>query len=347
MKKILLMFICLLTFISVNAQDSEPGDSIAFVSRVDGNSDIYLLELESGDIQNLTDNEAKDDSPAWSPDGQQLAFVSDRDGFSNIYILNMDDQTLNQITYFDYPYWIYSLIWSPDMSKIAFIGESGLGAVYVVDIATGSILDLMEDWEEFGHETAAAWVMGSQQVSLTKVNQNNYFDTNIYLVDIAEKNIIDFLATGGHDSNYSESPNGQYSAFITNGFEHTPTQILYITGSPADDHIPLVEQLKYDVFSYVWSPDSQKMAVINGFQITDNKHIAIIDIETLTVTYVTERAEFKSITWSPDSNQIAFILEADGQDNLIAMSIDGTNRRVLQENVTLPAWRPNFNSQEN
>jgi TolB protein len=39
---------------------------------------------------NLTNNPARDDSPAWSPDGSRIAFTSDRDGNAEVYVMNAD-----------------------------------------------------------------------------------------------------------------------------------------------------------------------------------------------------------------------------------------------------------------
>jgi len=38
----------------------------------------------------LTNNQADDFQPAWSPDGSRLAFVSDREGNFEIYVMSAD-----------------------------------------------------------------------------------------------------------------------------------------------------------------------------------------------------------------------------------------------------------------
>jgi hypothetical protein len=54
------------------AEDSDPtwssgGDWLAFVSRRDGNDEIYLMNTEGGSVRQLTDGGAQNWTPAWQP----------------------------------------------------------------------------------------------------------------------------------------------------------------------------------------------------------------------------------------------------------------------------------------
>jgi len=57
---------------------SPDGRAIAFSALNGGLTDIYLYELASGRIRQLTNDPFADLQPVWSPDGQQLVFVTDR-----------------------------------------------------------------------------------------------------------------------------------------------------------------------------------------------------------------------------------------------------------------------------
>jgi len=61
---------------------SKDGKYLAYTSDQAGHLDIYVIPTAGGQAIRVTDNEADDAQPSWSPDGSKIAFVSarDRDG---------------------------------------------------------------------------------------------------------------------------------------------------------------------------------------------------------------------------------------------------------------------------
>jgi eukaryotic-like serine/threonine-protein kinase len=57
---------------------SPDGRTLALVRRVEGNSDIWTMNLERGGLQRITTHAAHEASPVWAPDSNQLVFGSDR-----------------------------------------------------------------------------------------------------------------------------------------------------------------------------------------------------------------------------------------------------------------------------
>ncbi len=48
---------------------------VAFVSKRDGVSHVYVMHADGTGVRRLTDARAEDDGPTWSPDGRRIAFA--------------------------------------------------------------------------------------------------------------------------------------------------------------------------------------------------------------------------------------------------------------------------------
>lgn len=69
------------------------------------NSEVFWMNLETGEMKNLTSDQAFDGWPAWSPDGRRIAFASNRanvafEGF-DIYVANADGTNPVRVTFGD------------------------------------------------------------------------------------------------------------------------------------------------------------------------------------------------------------------------------------------------------
>ena len=94
---------------------------IAFASWREGNGDIYVMDGDGSNQRRVTVNPARDEYPAWSPDGKKIAFVSNRNNVNKDHkqIWAIDADGKNPIRLTDglvdsYP------DWSPDGTKIVY-----------------------------------------------------------------------------------------------------------------------------------------------------------------------------------------------------------------------------------
>jgi Tol biopolymer transport system component len=68
---------------------SPDGSRILFVSDLDGNAEIYLMNSDGTGLLRLTRNPAEDKSPHWTIDGRNVVFSSTRGGKSAIYEIGL------------------------------------------------------------------------------------------------------------------------------------------------------------------------------------------------------------------------------------------------------------------
>ena len=66
---------------------------------INGNTDIYVMDLPTRTIEQLTEGPHIDTSPSYSPDGSQIVFTSDRSGQTQIYIMDADGENQRRISW--------------------------------------------------------------------------------------------------------------------------------------------------------------------------------------------------------------------------------------------------------
>ncbi len=69
---------------------SPDGQKIAFASHRDGNWEIYILTVATGEIKRLTTDLVYESKPSWSPDSQWLAYEGYAQGNLDVYIIKAD-----------------------------------------------------------------------------------------------------------------------------------------------------------------------------------------------------------------------------------------------------------------
>lgn len=104
---------------------------IAFGSKRDGNTEIYIMDPDGGQQVNLTWHAAEDFGPAWSPTGEHIAFNSDRDGIRDIYLMDADGTNVRRVFQNSAHRWCPA--WSPDGQRIAYLNVDDW-SIYITTI---------------------------------------------------------------------------------------------------------------------------------------------------------------------------------------------------------------------
>jgi Tol biopolymer transport system component len=124
------------TFASDMAPAVSPdGTTIAFQRAVAGPDEaspphIYLIEADGSNLRRLTDGDAPEINPSWSPDGRWIAFASEAGGEFDLYLAAADGSRVAHLLGTDEADEDFAA-WSPD-------GETLVFARYEPDFETGS-----------------------------------------------------------------------------------------------------------------------------------------------------------------------------------------------------------------
>jgi hypothetical protein len=80
-----------------NVAWSPDGHTMAISGQRTGATDLFLYDLDSKSVKQLTNDKFADLQPAWSPDGKQIAFVSDRGAKTDLTSLKIGDMSISTI----------------------------------------------------------------------------------------------------------------------------------------------------------------------------------------------------------------------------------------------------------
>jgi len=118
---------------------SPDGSLVAFASNRNGPWDIYILDLNTGEIEQFTDTFAYDGNPTWSPDGEWLAYESYH--VNNLEILIQDiNRTSGEIPLTNHPGADFAPNWSKQGRLISFVStRNGLHEVWYADLDSREI----------------------------------------------------------------------------------------------------------------------------------------------------------------------------------------------------------------
>ena len=116
-----------LRFINSAGSWSPDGEKFAFITFVQGDNEINVLDVASGSIErriSVRDIGAINNL-AWSPTGNRIAFSGLDGGVSDLYVLNLNSKSVRQLT--NDRYADLQPTWSPDGETIAFSTDRGPG----------------------------------------------------------------------------------------------------------------------------------------------------------------------------------------------------------------------------
>lgn len=240
---------------------SPDGRSIAWVQHR-GWKDLWVTDVESGSITNLTNGTREVWGPSWSPDGRFIMFVSHDGGFFDIYripahggdAVNLStDQTGNNL----------GPQWSPDGGRIAFTFVSnGSASMHVIGV-DGSAPRLLYE-SEGAYEGCAeniesiAWSPDGSRLAFAEVTscggRNQFYD--FHVIDAAGGTPTALGVTGQHGGP-SWSPDGSRLAITTGDWNSNSIWLVDAAGTNPIDLTALVGSGQ--TRSAGWAPDGSRL----------------------------------------------------------------------------------------
>lgn len=282
---------------------------IVFQSNRDGNYDLYVMNPDGSNLQNLTNSPPSitapnsNTDPASSPDGKNIAFVSNRDWNSEIYIIDVEEKKQVNLTRNNDS--DFSPTWSPDGKHIAFISDRD-----------AVLLDSRRDiW------TNDIYIMDSNGSNIFRVTDKNKTDSY-----------------GG----LAWSPDGKKIALCLSSYTY-PEGINLLNLNDNSMTKLTFDNLTLQSCSPKWSPDGEKIA----YSVYESNlvHIYIMNSDGTGQLNLSKSSTAYDIghSWSPDGKYIVFSSRRNGSYHIFIMNADGSNPIQLtngSDEETFPIWLP-------
>lgn len=205
-------------FYNISPAISPDGSKIAILSDRSMYADIFLIDAHTGKqlkrlvkgnrTMNFEELKWLQPGISWSPDSRRIVIAAKAGGLDAFHLIDIETGDYETISLkMD---GLFTADWSPDGKTLAFVGNQGKASdIYILDIATHAITNLTNDvfsdsepvWNNDG--TMISFVsdrgrhLNTEQAFLDtfKIYNHDYSQTDIYTIDIAEKNIMRITET--------------------------------------------------------------------------------------------------------------------------------------------------------
>ena len=283
-----------------NVIDSYPnpspdGTRIAFQSNRTGDWEIYVMNVDGSNLQQLTHSAGFDGAPIWSPDGNRIVFPSERDGDPEIYIMRANGADQSRLTNTpgddSHPHWFpdgsriifNSARTSPDLKapwgkqyhEIHTMKTDGSDVRRITDFKTVSTYALVSpDTKKIAFRQVINGPAFNWDLS-TNVSDRN---SEVFIMDIDGKNLRNVSNSPAFDGWPWWSPDGSRLVFTSNRGGPANTGQFYLVNS---DGTGLEKLLDFpgSIAQPAWCKDGRKIYGYQNWETSEYEYGNIVVIE--------------------------------------------------------------------
>lgn len=230
-----------------------------------GKTEIYILDLESGEKQTLAKTEYGDIfAKTWSPDGGQviIASLSGTKGFERggLWIVGVNDTTISFLQDNS-----GDIIWGPTQDQLTFVrsgivGINGVETHIVVKDLQTEQENIIYEVEENQEIAGLSWSPNKDKLAFVKRNVQPTGDFNVFILDMNSQELSPLTDFG--DNTYSVwSPVQDQIVYRNRAYSgDAPVFSLHLTDSNRVCDVKLYEA--NTISSATWSPDGNSLAFV-------------------------------------------------------------------------------------
>jgi dipeptidyl aminopeptidase/acylaminoacyl peptidase len=332
-----------------NLSLSPCGKSLAFavkeydLKRGKSNSDIFLLDLKTSDLTQVTNHEKSDHSPRWSEDGKKLYFISSREDSDQLWEKDLSNGEFKKLSDF------YSGISEPFLSndgggfyftstvfpecmennecnkKHSDLLENGPTQAHFADSLLYRHWNYYRDWQ-YDHLFYLDLKNGKKQVTPISKGSIDYPAYNLGAgpgFDISPDG-VELCVVANHDDKKVLANSTNSDLFLMNLKEKTFNLTNITKDNKAFDGSP------------IYSPNGKYIAytfhTIPGYE-SDRMQLAVYDRKTKKITHLTEEVDnwISDFQWAPDSKSIYYTVQEKARLPIYNVNIKNLkNKKILE-----------------
>ena len=299
--------------------------------------DIWIIDLSTGETQNITDNKFQDIIPMWA--GKEIYYLSDRERIMNMYCYNTDTKQTRKVTEFkEYD------VKFPSLGGGYIVFENA-GYVYKLNIATQKIEKLTITIQDDALWTRSEWRDASKFIRNADLSPNGervVFDARGELFSLpATKGITRNLTQtpGAHEREATWSPDGKSIAYLSDASGEFEIYTMKQDGS--EPPVQITNDGEPYKFSIKWSPDGKK--IMWHDRLLRLRYVDVNNKKTTNI-YTSGLGLIDHYNWSPDSKWVVF--EHPDKNNVAVVSVYNLEKAEytdITDNMFESYW-PNFSS---
>ena len=185
---------------------SSAADTITYMSYSQGDPKVYLMNIETGQREIVSNFPGMSFSPRFSPDGQRVIFSLQRGGNSNLFVMDLRSKATTRLT--DTQVIDTAPSYSPDGMRISFESDRGGRQQIYVMAANGGQAQRISFGD--GAYSTPVWSPRGDYIAFTKQTQSR-FAIGIMKADGSGERI---LTEGYHNEGPTWAPNGRVIMFF-------------------------------------------------------------------------------------------------------------------------------------
>jgi len=268
--------------------------------------DIWIFDLKSGALENITNNPAQDLFPMWASNGK-IYFVSERTPRANLFSYDLTTKQTKQLTQFtDYD------VKFPSLGGKTIVFEQA-GQIWKFDLATEKSSAVPITIREDFAATRPALTNVAKSIASVSPSPDGQRVTvvargDVFTVPAKDGPTRNLTQTQGvHERSARWSPDGKWIAYLSDA---TGEFELYVR--PQDGKGPAIQlTANNDTYPFAldWSPDSKKLLWADRKQ-----RLRFIEVASKTITTVAENpdAPIQQYAWAPDSQWVTYVKQERG-----------------------------------